>query len=104
VSLENPQNPSALARAVVIIPSGARVLRYRDNQVCVTIATVYQRERGPRCFVRNLDSGDGGSIREEPEAEQHLCVAKGHGSLESYSIEVFGPHVGYPFRRGTNED
>jgi hypothetical protein len=31
-------------------------------------------------------------------------VEKGRGSLESYSIEVFGPHVGYPFRRGTNED
>jgi hypothetical protein len=26
----------------------------------VMAATVYQRERGPRCFVRKLDSGDGG--------------------------------------------
>jgi hypothetical protein len=60
VSLENPLNPSALVRAVVIIPSGARVLRDHDNCVCVTAATVYQRERGPRRFDRKLDSGDGG--------------------------------------------
>jgi hypothetical protein len=36
VSLEKPHNPSALVRAVVIVPSGARVLRDRDNRVCVT--------------------------------------------------------------------
>jgi hypothetical protein len=43
-----------------IVPSGARVLRDRDNRVCVTAATVYRRERGPRRFGRKLDSGDGG--------------------------------------------
>jgi hypothetical protein len=60
VSLDKPYNPSALARAVVIVPSGARVLRDRDNRVYVTAATVYRRERGPRCFDRKLDSGVGG--------------------------------------------
>jgi hypothetical protein len=40
----------ALARAVVIVPSGLKVLRDRDNRVCVTAATVYQRERAQRRF------------------------------------------------------
>jgi hypothetical protein len=60
VSLEKPHNPLAFARAIVIVSSGARVLRDRDNRVCVTAATVYQRERGPWHFGRKLDSGDGG--------------------------------------------
>jgi hypothetical protein len=60
VSLDKPHNPLALARAIVIVLSGARVLRDRDNRVCVTTATVYRRERGPRCFGRKLDSGDDG--------------------------------------------
>jgi hypothetical protein len=45
-----------------------------------------------------------GSVREEPEAEHHLCVEKAHGSLRSYSTKVLGPRVGFPLRRGTNED
>jgi hypothetical protein len=45
-----------------------------------------------------------GSVREEPEAEHHLCVEKACGSLRSYSTEVLGPRVGFPLRRGTNED
>jgi hypothetical protein len=60
VSLEKPYNPSALVRAVVIVPSGARVLRDRDNHVYVMAATMYQRERGPRRFGRKLVSGDNG--------------------------------------------
>jgi hypothetical protein len=48
-------------RAIEIVPSGVRVLRDRDNLVCVTAATVYRRERGPRCFGRKLDSGDDGA-------------------------------------------
>jgi hypothetical protein len=63
VSLEKPHNPLALARVVVIVLSGARVSRDRDNRVCVTAATVYRRERGPRRFGGKLDSGDG---RERP--------------------------------------
>jgi hypothetical protein len=45
-----------------------------------------------------------GSVREEPEAEHHLRVEKACGSLRSYSTEVLGPRVGFPLRRGTNED
>jgi hypothetical protein len=45
-----------------------------------------------------------GSVREEPEAEHHLRVEKARSSLRSYSTVVLGPHVGFPLRRGTNED
>jgi hypothetical protein len=45
-----------------------------------------------------------GSIREEPEAKHHLRVEKARGSLRSYLTKVLGPCVGYPLRRGTNED
>jgi hypothetical protein len=45
-----------------------------------------------------------GSIREESEEEHHLRVEKARDSLRSYSIEVLGPRVGFPLRRGTNED
>jgi hypothetical protein len=87
-----------------IVPSGAKVLRGHVNRVYDTAATVYRRERGPRRFGHKLDSGDGGSIWEEPEAEHHLRMEKAHNSLRSYSTVVLGPHVGYPLRRGTNED
>jgi hypothetical protein len=45
-----------------------------------------------------------GSVREEPEVEHHLHVEKTRDSLRSYSTEVLGSHVGFPLRRGTNED
>jgi hypothetical protein len=45
-----------------------------------------------------------GSVREEPEVEHHLHVEKARGSLQSYSIEMVGPRVGFPFGRGINED
>jgi hypothetical protein len=45
-----------------------------------------------------------GSVREEPEAEHHLRVEKARDSLQSYSIEMLSPRVGFPLRRGTNED
>jgi hypothetical protein len=45
-----------------------------------------------------------GSVREESEAEHHLCVDKARGSLRSYTTVVLGPRVGYPLCRGTNED
>jgi hypothetical protein len=44
------------------------------------------------------------SVQEETEAEHHLHVEKTCGSLWSYSTEVLGPRVGFPLRRGTNED
>jgi hypothetical protein len=77
VSLEKPHNPSALARAIVIVPSGARVLRYCDNRVYLTAATVYRRERGPRPFGQKLDSGDD---REHPRgAGSGAPLARGEG-------------------------
>jgi hypothetical protein len=45
-----------------------------------------------------------GSVREEPKAEHHLRMEKARDYLLSYSTEVLDPHVGYPLRRGTNED
>jgi hypothetical protein len=45
-----------------------------------------------------------GSVREELEEEHNLHVEKARGSLQSYSTEVLGPHVGYPLHRGTNKD
>jgi hypothetical protein len=45
-----------------------------------------------------------GSVREEPEAEHHLLEEKARGSLRSYSTKFLSPRMGYPLRRGTNED
>jgi hypothetical protein len=104
VSLEKPHSPLALVRVVVIVPSGARVLRDRDNQVCVMDAIVYRRERGSRRFSQKLDSGDGRERPRGARSEHHLRVEKACDSLRSYSTEVLGPRVGYPLRRGTNED
>jgi hypothetical protein len=104
VSLDKPHNPSALARAVVIVPSGARVLRDRDNRVCVTATTVYLRERGPRRFGRKLDSGDSG---ERPRgAGSGAPLARGEGQRLSTELLDRGacPRMGFPLRRGTNED
>ena len=84
MSLDKPHNPSALVRAVVIELSGARVLRDRDNRVCVTAATVYRRERGPRRFGRKLDSGDGG---ERPRgAGSGAPLARGEGPRLSMEL------------------
>jgi hypothetical protein len=77
VSLDKLHNPLALARAVVIVPSGARVLRDRDNRVCVTVATVYQRERDLRCFSRKLDSGDDGERPRGAGSGAPLACAEG---------------------------
>jgi hypothetical protein len=45
-----------------------------------------------------------GSVREELEAEHHLSVEKARGFLRSYSTVVLGPRMGFPLRRGINED
>jgi hypothetical protein len=45
-----------------------------------------------------------GSVQEELEAEHHLRVEKALNSLRIYLTEVLGHHVGFPLRRGTNED
>ena len=39
---------------------GLVVLRDHTNRVCGVTATVYQREQGPQCFYRKLDSEDDG--------------------------------------------
>jgi hypothetical protein len=79
---------------------------------CETVTTVFV-SRPPPCTRGNeaLDISavssiveTVGSVREEPEAEHHLRVEKACGSLRSYSTEVLGPRVGFPLRRGTNED
>ena len=97
MSFVKPHNPSALARAVVIVPSGARVTRDRDNRVCVTTGTVYQRERGPRHFGRKLDNGDGG---EHPRgAKSGAPLARGEGPWLSTELLDRGawPSRGLPF-------
>jgi hypothetical protein len=76
----------------------------------VTIAFV---SRPPLCTrgneARSVSAGSSivettGTVRDELEAEHHLRVEKARNSLRSYSTEVLGPHVGFPLRRGTNED
>jgi hypothetical protein len=97
VSLDIPHNPSALARAVVIVPSGLRVLRDHDNRVYVMAATVYRRERGPRRFGRKLDSGDGG---ERPRgAKSGAPLVRGEGPRLSTELLDRGarPSRGLPF-------
>jgi hypothetical protein len=97
VSLEKTHNPSALVRAVVIVPSGVRVLRDRDNLVCVTAATVYRRERGTWRFRWKLDSGDGGERQRGAESGAPLA----HGEGLRLSIELLDrgawPSRGLPF-------
>jgi hypothetical protein len=97
VTLEKPHNPSALARAVVIVPSGARVLRDRDDRVCVTAATVYRKERGPRRFYRKLDSGDG--VERLRGAESGAPLAGAEGTWLSTELLDRGawPSRGLPF-------
>jgi hypothetical protein len=84
-------------RAVVIVPSGARVLRVRDNGVCVTTATVYRRERGPRRFGRKLDTVDGGERLRAAGSGAPLA----HGEGKRLSTELLDrgiwPSHGLPF-------
>jgi hypothetical protein len=97
VSLDKLHNPSALARVVVIVLSGARVLRDRDNRVCVTTATVYRRERDPRRLDRKLDSGDDG---ERPGGDRSGApLARGEGPRLPTELLDRGawPSRGLPF-------
>jgi hypothetical protein len=73
------------------------VLQDRDYRVCVTAATVYQREQGPQYFGRKLDSGDGG---ERPRgAGSGAPLARGEGSWLSTELLDHGawPSCGLPF-------
>jgi hypothetical protein len=76
------------------------------------VTTVFV-SRPPPCTggneARDVSAGSSivetaGSVREEPEAEHHLRVEKARDPLRSYSTEVLGLRVGFPLRRGTNED
>jgi hypothetical protein len=80
-----------------IISSGARVLRDRDNRVCVTAATVYRRERDPRRFSQKLNSGDGGKCLRENESG--VPLVSGEGSQLSIELLDRGawPSHGLPF-------
>jgi hypothetical protein len=82
------------------------------QESCETVTTVFVSwsplctEGNEACdvFVGGSIVETAGSVREEPEAEHHLCVEKARGSLQSYSTVVLGPRMGFPLRRGTNED
>jgi hypothetical protein len=80
----------------IIVPSGAKVLQDRDNRVCVTAATVYRRERGPRRFGQKLNSGDSG---ERPRgAGSGAPLARGEGPRLSTELLDRGawPSCGLP--------
>jgi hypothetical protein len=91
-------------RAIVIVPSGARVLRDRDNRFVSPPppCTGGNEARGVSAGSSIVETA--GSAREEREAEHHLRVEKVRGCLRSYSTEVLGPRVGFHLRRDTNED
>jgi hypothetical protein len=81
VRLDNPQTSSALAQAIVIVLSGVKS--------CKSIPTVFVVWL-PLCTRGNETSGVSvgssivntvESIREESEAEHHLCVEKASDSL-----------------------
>jgi hypothetical protein len=72
-------------------------MRDRDNRVCVTVATVYWRERGPRRFSRKLDSEDGGERSRGGRKRRPL--ARGEGPQHSTKLLVRGAltSCGLPF-------
>ena len=80
----------------------------RDFFLCCGVSPeAVNGERGNKAhgvFGWKLDTETTGSVREEPEVEDHLCMEKARGSLRIYSTVVLGPRVGYPLRRGTNKD
>jgi hypothetical protein len=67
-------------------------------------ATMYRGNDARNVLAGSSIVETAGSVREEPKVEHHLRVEKARSSLRSYSTEVIGPRVGYPLRRGTNED
>jgi hypothetical protein len=82
--VRQPTNPSALARAIVIVPCGARILRDRINRVCGVATSVYKRERGQQRFDQNLDSGDSGELSRGARSGEPL--AHGEGSWLSMEL------------------
>jgi hypothetical protein len=100
VSLEKTTQPLGSCASRCNCTEWARVLRDRDNRICVTTATIYRRERGPRRFGRKLDSGDGG---ERPRgAGSAAPLALGEGPRLSTELLDCGawPSHGLPFAWG----
>jgi hypothetical protein len=102
--VRQPTNPSTFARAVVIILSGARVLRDRINCVCVWPPPCTRVNKAHNNLTESSIVEMVGSIQEEPEVDHHLHVEKARGSLRSYSTMVLVPREDYPLHKGTNED
>jgi hypothetical protein len=80
-----------------IVPSGARVLRDRDNRVCVTATTMYRRERGPWRFGRKLDGGDGGKRPRGARSGAPLMRRKGPWLSTELLVRGAWPSRGLPF-------
>jgi hypothetical protein len=94
--VRQPTNPSALARIVVIVQSGA------GYDTIPTAFVVWPPSCTEGDEAHNVE--DDGSIRERLKVEHHLCVEKAYDYLWSYLSEMLGPCVGFPLRRGTNGD
>ena len=83
-----------------------------ERESCETVTTAFVSQSSPcsrgneahDVSARNSIVETAGSVQDEPEAEHHLHVEKACDSLRSYSTKVLGPRVGFPLRRGTNED
>jgi hypothetical protein len=100
VRFEQPTNPLALARDVVIVPSGARVLQDHTNRVCGVVSNVYWREWGSRCFGQKLDCEDDGSIQEEAESGSPLVHVERPAALYRVIYRGAWPSRGYFFAEG----
>ena len=88
---------------------GLVVLRDHTNRVCGVATTVYQREQGPRCFGRNLDSEDSGVHLGEAcrKARQRPTCAWGRpGAIHGVTRPGVWPLRGIPcegLQRGLGE-
>jgi hypothetical protein len=71
-----------------IVPSGARVLRDRDNHIRVTATTVYRREQGPRRFSGKLDMKTAGSVQEVVRSGRGRNMWWNHPDYSNLSAQV----------------
>jgi hypothetical protein len=105
VRLANPPKPSALACVVVI-------LCLVGQKSCETTPIAFVVWPTPctggkeACDVsaRSLIVKTMGSIREETRSGAPLTCGKGPRLCTKLPVLVLGPRVGFPLRRGTNED
>jgi hypothetical protein len=80
-----------------IVSGGASVLRDRDNRVCVTVATVYWRERGSWRFGWKLDSGDGEERPRRVRSGAPLACVEGMQLSMELLVRDAWPSHGLPF-------